>query len=78
MGWDYAIYAIISIIISYAFSVLNKPKRQTPTAGTLDVPTPDPGALVGVVFGTNIIKNSNIIWYGDASTRDIKSDAGKK
>lgn len=78
MGWDYVIYAVISIIISFAISYLTKPKPQTPTAGGLDVPTPDPGALVGVVFGTNLIKNSNIIWYGDAATQPVRSKGGKK
>lgn len=71
-------YMVVMLIISYVISIATRPRPQTPTAGTMEVPTPDPGALVGVAFGTNLIKNSNIIWYGDAETTPIRSGGGKK
>lgn len=69
--------AIISMIISYAIQVANAPKPQKPTAGNLDVPSPQPGALLAVSFGTNVFKSGNITWYGAARTTPIKKKGGK-
>ena len=71
-------YAIAMMIISYAMQVLLAPKVQQPTAGDLDVPEPKAGGTVPVLFGTNIVKSANIIWYGDAKIEDIYSKGGKK
>ncbi len=71
-------YALVMMVVSYAIQIALTPKPQQPTAGNLDVPTPAAGATVPVLFGTNIVKSSNIIWYGDASVQAIKSKGGKK
>jgi len=71
-------YALVMMVVSYAIQLAITPKPQQPTAGTLDVPTPAAGATVPVLFGTNIIKSANIIWYGDAHVEAIKSKGGKK
>lgn len=69
--------AVAMMVVSYALQMANKPRPQIPVAGTLDVPEPQPGQLVGVCFGTNVIKDANVIWYGDASTVPIKQKGGK-
>lgn len=75
--WLSLLYSVVMMVISYAIQMANKPRPQVPVAGTLDTPEPQPGALVGVCFGTNLIKDANLIWYGDASTVPIKQQGGK-
>jgi hypothetical protein len=75
--WMLVGQAIVSLIISYALTTLLAPKPQTPTAGALDIPEPQPGALLGVSFGTNVFKSANVIWLGDADTTPIRASGGK-
>lgn len=79
-GWDYLIYAVISAVISYGISALtaNTQKPKGAEAGQLDIATADEGATIPVCFGENIIKQSNIVWYGDSSTVAIKVSSGGK
>lgn len=72
------IYAMIMLVVSYAVTMSMMPKPEKPVAGQLDVPTAEPGGVVPVCFGENILKQSNVIWYGNASTTEIKSKGGKK
>lgn len=71
-------YAIVMMIISYAISASMAPKPQNAVAGNLDVPTAKEGDSIPVIFGTVMVKTSNVIWYGDPGTEDIKSSGGKK
>lgn len=64
-------------VLSYAIQAANAPKPQDATAGTLDVPAPQPGALLGVSFGTNIKKDGNVIYTGNAATVPIRAAGGK-
>lgn len=77
-GWDYLIYAVISAVISYGISALTAPKAKGAEAGQLDVATAEEGETIPVCFGENIIKQPNVVWYGDASTVAIHSSGGKK
>lgn len=76
--WLQLFYAIAVAIISYAIQSANAPKPKTPTAGNLDVPEPQPGKFLPVTFGTNIIKGSNVIYFGGTKAKAIKSKGGKK
>lgn len=78
--WQQIIYALVMMIISAVLQAATQKqvKPKEPEKGELDTPTADEGGTIGVVFGTVIKKNSNVIWYGDASTTPIKSDAGGK
>lgn len=71
-------YALVMMVVSYAIQIALTPKPQQPTAGNLDVPSPANGATVPVLFGTNIVKSANIIWYGDARVEAIQSKGSKK
>lgn len=71
--------ALAMMVISYAITSAMTPKAKDPTAGQLDVPTAGEGDNIPVVFGTVVIKDANVIWYGDSSTTEIvKSGGGKK
>ena len=74
------IYAVIMLAMSYAVSsyMISKMDTQVTTAGELDVPTAEEGGNVPVCFGETIISSSNVIWYGDAGVKPIKSKGGKK
>lgn len=77
MGWDMLIYAVISAVISYGITMLTAPTPDGAKAGALDIPSATDGGPIPVGFGTNIIKQSNIIWFGDTSTSPIRKSGGK-
>ena len=55
----------------------HKTKPLKPTA--IDVPTSNIGTPIPVIFGTRIIKEPFIAWYGDVSIHKTKVDSqGKK
>lgn len=76
--WLSLFWIVLTMVISYAMQAASMPKPENATAGKLDVPEPDPGRPLPVVFGTNIIKGANVTWYGDAAAVPIKSSGGKK
>lgn len=77
-GLEFFAYALISGAISIALTMITAPKPKNPTPGQLDVPTAEEGAIIPVCFGTNIIKQSNVVWYGDPSVAEIRAKGGKK
>lgn len=77
-GIDYLVVAIIMAAVSYAITLAMMPKPEKPIAGQLDVPVAKEGENVPVCFGENVVKQSNVIWYGDAGTSPIKTKGGKK
>lgn len=76
--WIELARAVIMLIISYAISASMQPKQEKPQAGSLDIPEPNEGDAITVVFGEVLKKDANVIWYGDASTKEIKTKGGKK
>lgn len=71
-------YAFVMMIVSYAIQAAMAPKPQTPISGQLDVPVAQEGGTISVIFGTVLVKDANVIWYGDAATSEIRSGGGKK
>lgn len=53
------------------------PEEETPRA--LEVPTTEIGTNIPVLWGTRLIKNPKVVWYGDLRILKVKVDAqGKK
>lgn len=77
MGWEYLVYAVVSAVMSYGLQMIAAPKAETPTAGQMDIPLTEQGTPILVCFGTNLIKQTTIAWYGDASTEPVKAKGGK-
>ncbi|WP_281686699.1 hypothetical protein [Pseudomonas citronellolis] len=75
--WVQLAIAVAMMVISYAMTA-SMNQSMKPEAGSLDIPTADEGDNVPVVFGENLLKNSNVIWYGDPKITKIKSKGGKK
>ena len=77
--WQLIGWWLVTSIISYALRP--KPVIQTPTPATIDefdAPTAEDGREIPVLFGTREIEGSNVVWYGDLRTEEIKQDVGKK
>jgi hypothetical protein len=74
--WIQIAISVALSLISYALSP--KPKSRAPTAGKLELPQIEPSAAIPVVFGTVLVKDPTIVWYGDLRTAPIKTDAPKK
>lgn len=72
----YFVVMIVSLILTYARTP--KSQQQNAEVGTIDTPTASEGSPVPVLFGTRLIKGSNIVWYGDIKTVAIKKKGGKK
>lgn len=69
---------VISLIISaIAYALSPKPKVTSPVAGSLDVPMPQLGQPVSVVFGQCWLKGAAVSYYGNALTTPIKAEGGK-
>ncbi len=70
--------ALVSMALSQVTSSSKRAKPKPPEPGKLDVPTASEGDTVPWVFGTELIKKSNVVWYGHAYTVPIKEKAGGK
>jgi len=72
----YLIVFVVALVVSMALAP--KPPEQKPaTLGDMNIPTAEPGRPIPVVFGTYVIRSSNIVWYGDLEAIPVKSDGGK-
>lgn len=74
--WWYVVYFIVALVI--AFAMMPKPESQNAKVGTIDGPTAAEGREIPVLFGTKVVKQANIVWYGDIKTVAIKKKGGKK
>lgn len=80
MVWMSLLYSLVMMVISYAIQMILMPRPENNDAvvGDMDIPTAEDGKTIPVVFGTILLKDSNIIDYFDAQAEAIKSDGGKK
>lgn len=76
--WLQIAQAVVMMIVSHVLTAITAPKPEKPKPGTLEVPTTDENKPIGVVFGSVLIKDANVMWSGDASTKPITTRAGKK
>lgn len=66
------------IVVSYKI-MMGKEKEDNTPSKALEVPTAEIGTPVPVVWGTRILKQPSIAWYGDITIKKIKvSTEGKK
>lgn len=63
------VIAIVLAVISYVLA----PKPAKPQPGTLQgVPIADQGTPIAVVFGTRLVKQPVVTWWGDVRTEAIR------
>lgn len=66
-----AAIAIAVMIVSYA--IMPKPKQPKPQGvQDLEAPTASAGREMSVIFGTVTVRDPNVLWHGDKSTRTYK------
>lgn len=79
--WLQVLVTIAINILSQVLMAASAPKAQDQQRdpGKLDIPTPEEGTTVSVIFGTVLKKDMTVAWYGDAATTEIRSSGqGKK
>lgn len=54
------------------------PRQRGPEPGKLEVPAAEEGTGVGEVFGTILVKEPTITWFGGQYTVAITTKGGKK
>jgi hypothetical protein len=71
---------LIGLFLSFV-GALFAPKPKPPKPGKLEdfaIPKATEGDVIGKVFGTVMIEDASVGWYGDLKTTAIKSKSGKK
>lgn len=73
-------WAIGGLLLTIAIVVLLKPKADSDSMKPGDVGTPETeeGKPIGVVFGTEWVKDPNVVWFGHVKSKSIKKSGGKK
>lgn len=71
--WAQVAIAIIMMIASYAItrSQLKNMKSPTMEAGKLDIPQPEEGKDIAMIFGTELIEDPALIYYGGARVEPV-------
>lgn len=68
---------ILTNVVGYLLAP-KQPGLDAPKKSDLRVPNSEEGRPLAVHFGSPIIKDVSITWYGDYDTIPIKSKGGKK
>lgn len=71
---------LLQLVIAVALLAISvvltpKPKQPKQEIRELDDPTADAGREIPVVFGTITVKDPNIVWFGEKTTRSYTVDA---
>lgn len=74
--WVYFVVMAIATVAAYALAP-GATDVSPSTVEDSDIPTADEGGAIPVVFGTVVVKSSNIVWYGDLGYKAVKSSGGK-
>jgi len=75
------VFQLALLVVSYFVSAALAPKPPKPKPASLedfDIPVAEQGRPIPVVFGTVILKDPNVMWYGDLRTTAIQEKGGKK
>lgn len=78
--WTYVVVWVIAIVASY-YAAQRKARGGEPQPGQIgdqNIPIASMDAPIPVVFGTRILSQPNVIWWGDATVEPIRRKGGKK
>ncbi len=73
--WQLVYYIVV---LALAYAMMPKPTEPKPaTMSDIDLPTAEPGRPLPVVFGTVLLQDANVVWYGDLDYEAVKTKSGK-
>lgn len=75
MPWTVVVWLALMVISAL---MTKSPKTVSQKPGEFDATTVDSSSPVPVLFGTRLMSNPNLVWYGDVRTKAIKTKGGKK
>jgi hypothetical protein len=75
--WQLALVWVALTVVSYLLQP-KTPKADDPVPGELTATTVDASSPVPILFGTRLLKQPNLIWYGDIGTTPIVQEGGGK
>jgi hypothetical protein len=73
--WAQILVWVITTVIG-ALLTPRPPKPAAATPSNLDVPVAESGKAIPVLFGTRVIRQANVVWYGDVKTTEIRQSSG--
>lgn len=68
LTWFAALLVAVALEV-VAYLLMPKPKKSSAAAQDVSFPTADASRPLPVVFGSMTISGTNILWYGEVSTR---------
>ena len=74
--WLYAGLLLASIAASFLLTP-KRPEKKPAALTDFDFPTAEQGRPIPVVFGKVLVKDPNVVWYGDLASQPVKSEGGK-
>lgn len=74
--WAQIAWYVFTLVVSYALSP--KPKTSEPPPGNFKAPQASANAPIPVLFGTRMLKQPNVVWWGDMRITPIRKKGGKK
>jgi len=75
--WQQIIIWVVTTVLSALLAP--RPKVQDAQPGQIgdkDVPIASQDAPIPVLFGTRVIRQANVVWYGDVKTTEIRQSSG--
>ena len=69
--WGQIVYAVVMMVVSEIIRSATERPPENATPGRMDVPTAENGGTISVLFGTDVIADMNVVWYGDSATAPI-------
>lgn len=73
--WTQIIVWVVTTVIGSLLAP-RPPRPKAPAPGNLEVPVAESGKPIPVLFGTRVISQANVVWYGDVKTTEIRQSSG--
>jgi len=79
MPLPFFVQALIVVALTAVLYLISpKPKMdKLKPADKVDVPNTEIGKPLAVIFGTVMIRDPNVVWFGDLKIKAVKKKSGK-
>lgn len=71
---DWIVYIVVALVAAGAsyYSAQRAQHGNNIKPGTFQAPTAEEGRKIPKLFGTRLIKDANVVWYGDVKTEAVQ------